>query len=119
MTVTLPGGAIKFMYNEWAEGRSFRPSDNPAGVFGQFNPPPELSVTLTAPGGEVIEVKAPRSPPGGITGGLSVSRGMKISPTYWRCTMGKVKIATPGDYALRAEPAIPRRGEPSILIGPG
>jgi hypothetical protein len=101
-SVTLPAGSkLKISYQE---------EYTAAGGEGSidFYVPKDLRIEVTGPSGEQLEIKGP-----GI-GGMGQSAG--TGRGWSRTLVGTVEAAQPGDYTVKAGPAVDGV-EPKILLG--
>jgi hypothetical protein len=101
-TVMLPVGKLKLSYQESYKAPS-------SGDSIHFDVPSGLSVTVTAPTGETLDIKGP-----GFRGmGASLNTGSGWS----RALIGTVQIAQVGEYTVTAQGDLPNAIEPQVLIG--
>src|SRR5690349_12455401 len=102
-TVTLPAGKLKLSYQEEYKATGTEDSID-------FGVPSQLQVTVTPAGdGEPLPIKGPGL--GGMGANLDTGSG------WSRARVGTVEIVEPGDYTVRAGPAIEGGVEPKILLG--
>ena len=101
-TVLLAPGKLKLSYQESYKAPS-------TGDTIDFGVPSALSVTVTAPTGEPMEIKGP-----GFRGmGASLNTGSGWS----RALVGTIEIAQAGEYTITAQGDLPDAVEPQILVG--
>ena len=101
-TVLLTPGKLKLSYQESYKAPS-------TGDTIDFGVPSALSVTVTAPTGEPMEIKGP-----GFRGmGASLNTGSGWS----RALVGTIEIAQAGEYTITAQGDLPDAVEPQILVG--
>jgi hypothetical protein len=100
--VMLQPGKLKLSYQE-----SYKASSTGDSI--DFGVPSALSVTITAPTGESMDIKGP-----GFRGmGSSLNTGSGWS----RALIGTVQITQTGEYTVTATGDLPNAVEPQILIG--
>jgi hypothetical protein len=100
--VMLQPGKLKLSYQE-----SYKASSTGDSI--DFGVPSALSVTITAPTGERMDIKGP-----GFRGmGASLNTGSGWS----RALIGTVQITQTGEYTVTASGDLPDAIEPQILIG--
>lgn len=97
-SVTIPAGKLKLSYQE-----SYRASRSGDSI--DFSAPSGLSVAVTSPTGEQLEVRKPRF--------YSVSTGSGWS----RALLGTVEVTAPGEHIFSASLDGSGHVEPQILIG--
>jgi hypothetical protein len=101
-SVILQPGKLNLSYQESYKASS--PGDSI-----DFGVPSTLTVTVTAPTGETLDVKGP-----GFHGmGASLNRGSGWS----RALIGTVQIAQPGEHTITASGELPDAIGPQILSG--
>jgi hypothetical protein len=101
-TVVLSPGKLKLSYQESYKAAS-------SGDSIDFDVPSALSVTVTAPTGETLDIKGP-----GFRGmGASLNTGSGWS----RALIGTVQITQTGEYTVTAQGDLPNAIEPQVLIG--
>jgi hypothetical protein len=101
-TIMLTPGKLKLSYQESYKAPS-------TGDSIDFEVPSALTVTVTAPTGEVVDLNGP-----GFRGmGASLNTGSGWS----RALIGSAKIAQAGEYTITAQGALPDAVEPQILVG--
>lgn len=102
MSVMLQPGKLKLSYQE-----SYKASSTGDSI--DFGVPSALTVTVTAPTGEELDLKGP-----GFRGmGSSLNTGSGWS----RALIGSTQITQTGEYTITAEGELPNAVEPQILIG--
>jgi hypothetical protein len=100
--VMLQPGKLKLSYQE-----SYKASSTGDSI--DFGVPSALSVTITAPTGEPMEIKGP-----GFRGmGASLNTGSGWS----RALIGTAEVTQAGEYTVTATGDLPNAIEPQILIG--
>lgn len=100
--VLLTPGKLKLSYQE-----SYKASSTGDSI--DFGVPSALSVTVTAPTGEALDINGP-----GFRGmGASLNTGIGWS----RALVGTIEIAQAGEYTITAEGDLPDAIEPQILVG--
>jgi hypothetical protein len=100
--VMLTPGKLRVSYQE-----SYKASSTGDSI--DFGVPAALSVTVTAPTGEALEIKGP-----GFRGmGASLNTGSGWS----RALIGTAEITQAGEHTITAEGDLPDAVEPQILIG--
>jgi hypothetical protein len=101
-TVMLSPGKLKLSYQESYKAAS-------TGDSIDFGVPSALTVTVTAPTGEAMDIKGP-----GFRGmGASLNTGSGWS----RALIGTVQIPQVGEYTVAAQGDLPNAIEPQILVG--
>ena len=101
-TVMLSPGKLKLSYQESYKAPS-------SGDSIDFDVPSALSVTVTAPTGETLDIKGP-----GFRGmGASLNTGSGWS----RALIGTVQVTQAGEYTVTAQGDLPNAIEPHVLIG--
>jgi len=101
-TVLLTPGKLKLSYQE-----SYKASSTGDSI--DFGVPSGLSVTVTGPTGEAMEINGP-----GFRGtGASLNTGSGWS----RALIGSIEIAQAGEYTITAQGDLPDAVEPQILVG--
>jgi hypothetical protein len=101
-TVMLTAGKLKLSYQE-----SYKASSTGDSI--DFGVPSALTVTVTAPTGEALDIKGP-----GFHGmGSSLNTGSGWS----RALIGTAQITQTGEYTITAQGDLPDAVEPQILIG--
>lgn len=101
-TVMLPTGKLKLSYQEsYTAGGGEDTID--------FGVPSVLSVTVTAPTGEALDIKRPGFH--GVGASLNTGRG------WSRALIGTVQITQPGEHTITGQGELPKAIEPQILIG--
>ena len=101
-TVMLPAGKLKLSYQE-----SYKASSTGDSI--DFGVPSALTVSMTAPTGEALDIKGP-----GFRGmGSSLNTGSGWS----RALIGTAQITQAGEYTVTARGELPDAIEPQILIG--
>ena len=99
--IKLPAGRVKFTYHE-----SRSPTQGAGDL--SFDPPPGLWLVVIAPTGEQIRVKR---------GIRDLGHEIHVREQYLRAPLGRLKIAEPGEYVVRAGPDLPGATEPAVLVG--
>jgi hypothetical protein len=98
----LPAGKLKLSYQE-----SYKASSTGDSI--DFGVPSALTVAVTAPTGETLELKGP-----GFRGmGASLNTGSGWS----RALIGTAEITQVGEYTITAQGELPDAVEPQILVG--
>jgi hypothetical protein len=101
-TVMLQPGKLKLSYQEsYTAGGTENSID--------FGVPSGLTVTVTAPTGETLDIKGPGFH--GMGSSLNTGRG------WSRALIGTVQIAQTGEYTIAAQGDLPNAIEPQILVG--
>jgi hypothetical protein len=101
-TVMLAAGKLKLSYQE-----SYKASSTGDSI--DFGVPSALTVTVTAPTGEALDLKGP-----GFRGmGSSLNTGSGWS----RALIGSAQITQAGEYTITAQGELPDAVEPQVLIG--
>ena len=102
IAVMLQPGKLKVSYQE-----SYKASSTGDSI--DFGVPSALTVTVTGPTGEALDLKGP-----GFRGmGASLNTGSGWS----RALVGTAEITQTGEYTITAEGELPDAVEPQILIG--
>jgi hypothetical protein len=101
-TVMLPAGKLKLSYQESYKAPS-------SGDTIDFDVPSALSVTVTAPTGEALDVEGPGF--GGMGASLNTGSG------WSRALIGTVQITQAGEYTVVAQGDLVNAIEPQVLIG--
>jgi hypothetical protein len=101
-TVMLPAGKLKLSYQESYSAPS-------SGDTIDFDVPSALSVTVTAPTGEALDVEGPGF--GGMGASLNTGSG------WSRALIGTVQITQAGEYTVVAQGDLVNAIEPQVLIG--
>jgi hypothetical protein len=101
-TVMLSPGKLKLSYQESYKAPS-------TGDSIDFGVPSALTVTVTGPTGEAMDIKGP-----GFRGmGASLNTGSGWS----RALIGTIQITQTGEYTIAAQGELPDAIEPQILVG--
>jgi hypothetical protein len=110
-TFTVPGkttvaameGKLRLTYQE-----SYRAPSHDDQI--EFGVPGSLSVDVTGPGGEPVEVKA--------FGFMGSGQSLTVAGNTSRALIGTVEVSSPGTYTVKASGAPDDAVEPQILVGP-